>query len=57
VFMAGGDGSQTANSQTSNSLGPITLPRGLANKSGKVTKNVVPGGSLWSKVCSKNFRT
>jgi hypothetical protein len=60
VFMAGGDSSQTASSQlpnsTSNSQGPIILSRGLA-KSGKATKHNVPGGSLWSKVCSKNFRT
>lgn len=56
VFMAGGDGSQTANSQLHSTSSGL-LPRGLANKSGKVTKNNVPGGSLWSKVCSKNFRT
>jgi hypothetical protein len=56
VFMTGDSQSasqlpdSTSNSQSL--LGPIKLSRGLSK-----TKNVVPGGSLWSRVCSKNFRT
>lgn len=61
VFVAG-DNSQSASQLpdfTGNDqslLGSAKLPRGHS-KAGKASKNVVPGGSLWSRVCSKNFRT
>jgi hypothetical protein len=60
IFMTGD--SQSASQlpdSTCNShslLGPIKMSRG-PYKDGKSSKNFVPGGSLWSRVCSKNFRT
>ncbi|KAL3774780.1 hypothetical protein ACHAW5_002181 [Stephanodiscus triporus] len=60
VVFTTGDNSQSASrlpDSAGNShsfLGPVKLSRGLSNAS---KKNVVPGGSLWSRVCSKNFRT
>lgn len=60
VIFTAGDNSQSASrlpDSAGNShsfLGPVKLSRGLSNAS---KKNVIPGGSLWSRVCSKNFRT